>query len=147
MNTSVAPTINIQKFHKPYQRVLRLRRSSRSPSSKGWSSTLINAGLQSSESSTTVSTVDIVGDTATAVGERLRRLLTTGSWSNCSKSFHSTNPDHVVVQTCIPNYHILCQVRFIFGWKVESIIALLLLVCVSFTIIGQPRNSVLIRRV
>ena len=29
----------------------------------------------------------------------------------------------------------------------STVIDLLLLVCVSFTIIGQPRNSVLIRRV
>jgi len=31
--------------------------------------------------------------------------------------------------------------------KTEDTVALLLLVCVSLTIIGQPRNNVLIRRV
>ena len=37
--------------------------------------------------------------------------------------------------------------RDITQYVLVSICGLLLLVCVSFTIIGQPRNSVLIRRV
>jgi len=39
------------------------------------------------------------------------------------------------------------QYKVVYDLSNGAIFNLLLLVCVSFTIIGQPRNSVLIRRV
>ena len=50
-----------------------------------------------------------------------------------------------MVLCCV--WRFLRLLRVSFSWYFDSILLLLLLVCVSFTIIGQPRNSVLIRRV
>ena len=85
-------------------------------------------------SAANITTIDVAGSTL-PVKSKLKSLGVTTD-SNLRFDCHARN----VAKAC--NFHTcaLCHMR-------SLLLLLLLLVCVSFTIIGQPRNSVLIRRV
>ena len=84
------------------------------------------------QSAANITTVDVAGSTL-PVASKLKSLDVTID-SNLQFDCHTRN----VAKACNFHARALRHVRSLL---------LLLLVCVSFTIIGQPRNSVLIRRV
>ena len=71
-------------------------------------------------------------------GELLREQCTLGRLNSTSKTTSAMSSDNIISNSLTSNTG---------GTKIYHRVSLLLLVCVSFTIIGQPRNSVLIRRV
>ena len=76
-------------------------------------------------------------------------------WQNRQNSATNTESNETNISTShkqtdkqtLVNIHLILNLSSLFFFNYNFLHALLLLVCVSFTIIGQPQNSVFIRRV